>query len=462
PISAAGDMALFAVVRDDASNDLVTGNMVPAAFRLPKVCPIEELYQSGRPIEGLDDIAFVLGSVSLHVYGSGAVRARLDFVNEVRDVALLTLDEDGPAISLGGLYDEYIPFERIEIQINDAGGFLTFDDVGFFSLLAAGPDPDELRFIIDSDGLLIGGERRELSFMDGPSLADDGSVSLWVQVRQQPPGPIQLISVAPNADPVVLAAVRDPIPGTDGLAFGLSRNTFAASEDAVFFFAQVVTSEGEPLPFGRDSGLFLASGMGAVEPIAFLGGTAPGTEGAEFQFIRDITTIGDVVVVNARGDALFEGTLFEGVGDTTPENDVGIWAWDAGVRELRLLIRKGDVIDVSRPGEAPDPRTVTEIRFNPDTGLADNGRIGYTLVFTDGTEAAFTTFVGENAWACTADFDGDGSIGMGDFGVFASAFDSKPGDASYDARADLSGDHDVDLGDFGLFAQRFGRDDCPR
>ncbi|MEM1424060.1 MAG: DUF5060 domain-containing protein [Planctomycetota bacterium] len=63
--------------------------------------------------------------------------------------------------------------------------------------------------------------------------------------------------------------------------------------------------------------------------------------------------------------------------------------------------------------------------------------------------------------ACAgADFDGDGDVDLGDFGVFGGAFGSRSGDDNYDGRADFDGDGDVDLGDFGVFGGAFGRTDC--
>ncbi len=61
---------------------------------------------------------------------------------------------------------------------------------------------------------------------------------------------------------------------------------------------------------------------------------------------------------------------------------------------------------------------------------------------------------------CVADFDGDGDVDLGDFGVFGSAFNSMTGDLNYNADADFDGDGDVDLGDFGVFGGEFGRSDC--
>ena len=62
--------------------------------------------------------------------------------------------------------------------------------------------------------------------------------------------------------------------------------------------------------------------------------------------------------------------------------------------------------------------------------------------------------------SCIADFDNDGDVDLGDFGVFGGAFNSMTGDANYDAAADFDNDGDVDLGDFGIFGGEFGTLDC--
>ncbi|MEM1422929.1 MAG: zinc-dependent metalloprotease family protein [Planctomycetota bacterium] len=61
---------------------------------------------------------------------------------------------------------------------------------------------------------------------------------------------------------------------------------------------------------------------------------------------------------------------------------------------------------------------------------------------------------------CTADFDADAVVDLGDFGRFSNAFGTRAGDPAYDNPADFDNDGDVDLGDFGVFGAQFGRTDC--
>jgi hypothetical protein len=55
--------------------------------------------------------------------------------------------------------------------------------------------------------------------------------------------------------------------------------------------------------------------------------------------------------------------------------------------------------------------------------------------------------------ACDADYDNDGSVGLGDFGIFSAAYGATASDDHYDARADHDANDVVALDDFGTFSQ---------
>ena len=59
--------------------------------------------------------------------------------------------------------------------------------------------------------------------------------------------------------------------------------------------------------------------------------------------------------------------------------------------------------------------------------------------------------------ASLPDFDGDGTVGFGDFVEFAAKFGLSQGDDGYDARYDLNTDGAVGFGDFLIFAENFGK-----
>ena len=60
--------------------------------------------------------------------------------------------------------------------------------------------------------------------------------------------------------------------------------------------------------------------------------------------------------------------------------------------------------------------------------------------------------------ATIPDFDGDGTIGFGDFVKFAAKFGLRQGDEGYDAQYDLNGDGEIGFSDFLIFAQNFGKE----
>ncbi len=112
-----------------------------------------------------------------------------------------------------------------------------------------------------------------------------------------------------------------------------------------------------------------------------------------------------------------------------------------------------DTIDVT--SEIGSPASL-RIRFIALDG--DPGNVLECGVDAISIDTAFCEDVTSNI--CIADFDNDGDVDLGDFGVFGAAFNSMTGDANYSAIADFDNDGDVDLGDFGVFGAEFGRTDC--
>ena len=60
--------------------------------------------------------------------------------------------------------------------------------------------------------------------------------------------------------------------------------------------------------------------------------------------------------------------------------------------------------------------------------------------------------------ASIPDFDGDGTIGFGDFVIFAGVFGARQGDEKYEAKYDLNGDGEIGFADFLIFAENFGKE----
>ncbi|MEM1424445.1 MAG: hypothetical protein AAGH64_10640, partial [Planctomycetota bacterium] len=122
---------------------------------------------------------------------------------------------------------------------------------------------------------------------------------------------------------------------------------------------------------------------------------------------------------------------------------------------ILLTVFSDEVISnlVARPGDA--------ILFDPATG--DVARLFTENNFADAANIDALYFEGDlpgDPNACVGDFDDDGDVDLGDFGIFGAAFGSSNGDMNYAAQADFDADGDVDLGDFGVFGAEFGRADC--
>ncbi len=79
---------------------------------------------------------------------------------------------------------------------------------------------------------------------------------------------------------------------------------------------------------------------------------------------------------------------------------------------------------------------------------------------SDGDVSALATSVDANGddTASIPDFDGDGTIGFGDFVIFAGVFGARQSDEKYDDRLDLDGDGEIGFSDFVIFAQNFGKE----
>ena len=80
----------------------------------------------------------------------------------------------------------------------------------------------------------------------------------------------------------------------------------------------------------------------------------------------------------------------------------------------------------------------------------NNGAATYAITVEDNTDNA-----------PLPDFDGDGTIGIGDFLIFVDVFGSRQGDEKYEARYDLDGNGEIGISDFLVFIQDFGKDVPP-
>ena len=91
-------------------------------------------------------------------------------------------------------------------------------------------------------------------------------------------------------------------------------------------------------------------------------------------------------------------------------------------------------------------------------GLVCHAAIGVNS--DHGAVKAYATKANANGddTASIPDFDGDGTIGFGDFVKFAAKYGLGQGDEGYDAQYDLNGDSEIGFADLLIFAENFGKD----
>lgn len=231
---------------------------------------------------------------------------------------------------------------------------------------------------------------------------------------------------------------------------------------------------------------------------------APGMPGREFQIVEDD------FVMNAMGDIVFRAEIAD-VGAPFFTGDRTLALYDAVRDEVRIIVSTPSLIDADPDPAVTDLRTVTGVSFEFDDfkngagyhGLGDGRQIAYTLAFDDGSERSYLltlndpdtgscclpdqravvvtesrcndldgVYAGNGVFGartpctgfstCSADFDGDFDVDLGDFGVFGTAFGAVTGDANYNPAVDFNSDGSIDLGDFGVFGAQFGSiaNDC--
>ncbi len=94
---------------------------------------------------------------------------------------------------------------------------------------------------------------------------------------------------------------------------------------------------------------------------------------------------------------------------------------------------------------------VWSVAFSRDGSMLASGSLDGTVLLWD-----MSPYVTPQTLAL--DFDGDGTVGFGDFLLFTAQFGLSQGDAGYDARYDLDGDGTIGFGDFLIFANAFGQE----
>ena len=90
--------------------------------------------------------------------------------------------------------------------------------------------------------------------------------------------------------------------------------------------------------------------------------------------------------------------------------------------------------------------------------FVSHAAIGSDAIDGDVPALAISVDANGDDTASIPDFDGDGTIGFGDFVIFAGVFGARQGDEKYESTYDLNGDGEIGFSDFVIFAQNFGKE----
>ena len=293
---------------------------------------------------------------------------------------------------------------------------------------------------------------------DGALLASgswDRTFRLWDVKAQEPVGTLegqldQVTSVAFSADGKMLASgERD---GTVRMWDTATRSRISTLEGHTDRVASVSFSpDGAHLASGswdrtvklwdlktRELVETLEGHMGQVRAVAFSSDGKTLASGAGDGTVRlwdlrartDIATLKNrfgvySVRFSSEGSVLTSGTWFS------------VTLWDVETQEqiADLVGHNGNVHSVA---------------FSEDGGTLASGASDGTVLLWDVHRYIVPS-------VANPDFDGDGTVGFGDFVQFAGAWGLGRGDPGYDARFDLDGNGTIGFSDFLIFAESFGK-----
>ena len=153
----------------------------------------------------------------------------------------------------------------------------------------------------------------------------------------------------------------------------------------------------------------------------------------------DVATRAEVATLKGHTDTVYSlsfspdgATLASGGGDST------VNLWDVATR-THIATLEGH------------RRQVYSVAFSPDGNVLASGASDGTVLLWD-----MVPYIASPT--PNPDFNGDGTVDLADFLLFADVFGLSRGDEGYEARYDLDGDGTIGINDFLIFAENFGKE----
>ena len=282
------------------------------------------------------------------------------------------------------------------------------------------PASRETTATIDEPGRFL---RSMVLSSDGTTLATGGSagkIKLWDVTTRENTATLKghiggVNSVVFSRDGATLASGSED--GTVKLWHVASQENTATLEKHTDFVQSVAISpDGKLLASASSDGTALLWNIEGRRYIAIVGRSQ-----------RDITS----VAFSPDGSLLAVSTLesSESMGST-------VRLWDTVKHERIAAFGHRDVI--------------WTVAISPDGKLLAAGSAGGAIALWDIAQYLAPS-------VRNPDFDGDGTVGFGDFLLFAATFGQSQGDAGYDSRFDLDGNGAIGFSDFLILAGAFGR-----
>ena len=227
-----------------------------------------------------------------------------------------------------------------------------------------------------------------IDYIGGALLNNSGQVALSVRLggAGSTEGNDAVIYVGPIASPSLAVRTGDPAPGTRS---GVSYKDFwvsALNDAGQFAFSAHL--QGPGVTEGWNYTALYVGSPGAMTLVARDGSQAPGTQpGVTF----DTWNGGSgpsAIELNDRGQLAFQAKL---QGTWEVEDGWGLFLYDP-LLGTTPVARTGELFDVG----GGDLRRIEDISYNYGGGvLSDDGRLAFSLTFTDGSSGVFVATVPE-------------------------------------------------------------------